>query len=47
MSDLFNGLQYFEKHSKNENLTKTLVYAGSDSQKRTYADVLPWNEFGK
>jgi len=47
MPDLFKGLQYFEQHSKYENLTKTLVYTGTDFQKRTVADVVPWNQFGK
>ena len=47
MSDLFKGLKYFEEHSQNEHLTKTLVYAGSEFQKRSMADVLPWMEFGK
>jgi uncharacterized protein len=47
MSDLFKGLQYFEKNSKRENLTKSLVYAGTDYQERTMANVLPWSAFGK
>jgi predicted AAA+ superfamily ATPase len=47
MPDLFKGFQHFEQHSKKENLTKTLVYAGADFQKRTVADVLPWMDFGK
>ena len=47
MSDLFKGLQYFEQHSKKDKLTKTLVYTGTDFQKRTIADILPWKEFGK
>jgi len=47
MSDLFKGLQYFEQNSKRENLTKSLVYAGTDYQERTMANVLPWSAFGK
>lgn len=47
MPDLFKGLQYFDQHSKYKNLKKTLVYPGTDFQKRTVADVLPWYEFGK
>jgi len=47
MSDLFNGLKYFESISKMENLTKTLVYTGTEIQNRTLADVLPWSVFGK
>ena len=46
MSDLFKGLQYFKQHSGMTNLKKTLVYTGSDFQKRTDADVVPWMEFG-
>jgi hypothetical protein len=47
MADLFKGLQYFEQNSKKENLTKSLVYAGTDYQERTMANVLPWSVFGK
>lgn len=47
MSDLFKGLQYFEQNSKRENLTKSLVYAGTDYQERTVANVIPWLIFGK
>jgi predicted AAA+ superfamily ATPase len=47
MPDLFRGLQFFEQHSKKDKLIKTLVYTGTDFQKRSMADVLPWKEFGK
>lgn len=47
MSDLFKGLQYFENLAKDIPLTKTLVYSGSEYQKRTVADVVPWRAFGK
>jgi uncharacterized protein len=47
MSDQFKGLTYFENHIKVNSLTKTLVYAGSEHQSRTVADVVPWNDFGK
>jgi len=47
MPDLFKGLQYFEQLTKKVHLTKTLVYAGDDNQKRSVADVLSWKDFGK
>lgn len=47
MPDLFKGLRYFEQHSKVEYLVKTLVYTGSESCKRTEADILSWADFGK
>ncbi len=47
MSDLFKGLNYFEKESKKDNLTKTLVYAGRETQSRTAGNVMPWFDFGK
>jgi uncharacterized protein len=46
MSDLFKGLQYFKQHSGMTNLKKTLVYTGTDFQKRTDADVVSWMSFG-
>jgi uncharacterized protein len=47
MTDLFDGLNYFEKLSGKKNIRKTLVYGGSTPQKRTYADVTPWSDFAK
>ncbi|MFA5045159.1 MAG: ATP-binding protein [Paludibacter sp.] len=47
MSDLFKGLQYFENLSKNDSLIKTLVYTGTDSQKRAGVKVISWMDFGK
>jgi predicted AAA+ superfamily ATPase len=47
LSDLFTGLEYFEQHAKNISLTKTLVYTGSESQKRTNAEVVSWGEFAQ
>lgn len=47
MPVLFKGLQYFEQHSSKENLIKTLVYSGSEYQKRSAANVVPWKDFGK
>jgi predicted AAA+ superfamily ATPase len=46
MPELFKGLLYYEKESKQESLTKTLVYAGNDSQQRSAGDVMPWFNFG-
>jgi hypothetical protein len=47
LPDLFKGLQYFEQHSGKKLLTKTMVYGGTEFQKRTIADVVPWMEFAK
>lgn len=47
MSDLFKGLTFFEVASGKNNLSKTLVYAGTESQKRSTVDVIPWIDFGK
>ena len=47
MTDLFNGLIFFEKVSKKAHLTKTLVYSGDKYQSRTAGNVVPWFEFGK
>ena len=47
MPDLFKGLSYFEKESKKDNITKTLVYAGAEYQYRSNANVMPWFDFGK
>ena len=47
MTDLFNGLIFFEKVSKKAYLTKTLVYSGDKYQSRTAGNVVPWFEFGK
>ena len=47
MSDLFKGLVYFENNAGKTNVTKTLVYAGNESQTRTAANVVSWSEFAK
>lgn len=47
MSGLFKGLTFFEVASGKNNLSKTLVYAGTESQKRSTVDVIPWIDFGK
>ena len=46
MTDLFKGLNFFEKESKKDRLTKTLVYAGDQKQSRSAGNVVPWLEFG-
>lgn len=46
LSDMFKGLDYFEKLSGWDNLSKSLVYAGNKAQNRTKAKVIPWKEFG-
>lgn len=47
MSDLFKGIKYFDELSKIKNISKSLVYAGNEFQKRTFAEVVPWMDFGK
>ncbi len=47
MSEMFNGLAWWEKLSGLKDLAKTLVYGGSERQKRSQGEVLPWKEFGK
>ena len=47
MSDLFKGLIYFENNSGNLNISKTLVYAGHESETRTAAKLVSWSEFAK
>jgi hypothetical protein len=47
MSDLFKGLTFFETASGKNNLSKTLVYAGTEYQRRSTVDVMPWIDFGK
>lgn len=47
MSNLFKGLNFYEKISKKISLSKYLVYGGDELQKRTASTVLPWRDFGK
>ncbi len=47
MNDLFKGLTFFEVASEKNNLSKTLVYAGLEYQRRSTVDVMPWIDFGK
>ena len=47
MTEAFKGLTYFENLAKGVSLTKSLVYAGSDSQQRAVANVVPWKFFAQ
>ncbi len=44
-TDLMKGLNWFEKLDPATKLSKTLIYAGTDRQKRTAATVCGWNQF--
>ncbi|MCU4175722.1 ATP-binding protein [Carboxylicivirga sp. N1Y90] len=46
MSDLFKGLLFFENIAKDERIEKYLVYGGNQEQKRSVANIVPWNKFG-
>ena len=47
MSDMFDGLLWWENLSKRKNLSKTLVYGGNERQTRNMGEVVPWKDFGK
>lgn len=47
MSDMFNGLTWWENLSGRKDLVKTLVYGGNENQNRSLGKVLSWKEFGK
>lgn len=47
MPDLFKGLNYFENLAEYDNLSKILVYGGSEYQQRSVGSVIPWFDFGK
>lgn len=47
MPDLFKGLNYFEGLAEYDNLSKILVYGGSEYQQRSVGSVVPWFDFGK
>lgn len=47
MPDLFKGLNYFEDLAEYDNLSKILVYGGSEYQQRSVGSVIPWFDFGK
>jgi len=43
---MFKGMEKFEKLSGWNDVSKTLVYAGSDTQNRVAGKVIPWKTFG-
>jgi len=43
-SDFFKGLNYFKGVNKEDHLKNFVVYGGDQTQKRTSAQVVPWNE---
>lgn len=45
MADLFNGLDYVGKLFNKSNVSKNLVYGGTESQQRSYGNVIPWAKF--
>lgn len=47
MSEMFKGLEWFEVNSGLSDLNKFLIYGGTQSQKRSYGEVVPWNKIGK
>ena len=47
MSDMFDGLNWWENLSGKKDLQKTLVYGGNESQTRSLGEVIPWKDFGK
>lgn len=44
MPDLFKGLNYYAALETEVNLTKTLVYGGTERQERSVARVVPWSD---
>lgn len=47
LSNLFKGLNYFEQRAKNIKITKSLIYAGNESQVRTDVKIISWRDFGE
>lgn len=45
MADLFNGLDYVGKLFGKSNVSKNLVYGGTEAQQRSYGNVIPWAKF--
>ncbi|MBU4333680.1 MAG: DUF4143 domain-containing protein, partial [Candidatus Omnitrophica bacterium] len=43
-SDFFKGLNYFKGVNKEEHLKNFVVYGGDQIQKRSFAQVVPWDE---
>jgi hypothetical protein len=46
MTDMFNGLNYFEKLLPDKVKSKTLVHSGSFNQDRSLGKVLSWMNIG-
>ena len=46
MSGQFKGLNYFDQNYESEKIKKSLVYTGSEKQKRTAIEIIPWADFG-
>lgn len=46
MPKMFKGMEKFEKLSGWNDVSKSLVYAGSDTQNRAAGKVIPWESFG-
>jgi len=44
VSDFFKGLNYFTEINQEEHLKKVLVYGGDQEQRRSFAQVIPWNQ---
>ncbi|MEA1876652.1 MAG: ATP-binding protein [Bacteroidota bacterium] len=47
MSGLFKGLNYFDQYYNKDKIRKSLVYTGSEHQKRSTVEIIPWADFGK
>jgi len=47
LKDMFKGLSWFSRLQHEENITKILVYGGSENQIRQTGTVLSWKSFGK
>lgn len=45
MTKMFKGLEYFEKISGKNNLSKTVIYAGDEDQQRSNGMVVSWKRF--
>jgi predicted AAA+ superfamily ATPase len=45
--DYFIGLKYWAKLTKNGNKNSYLIYNGDEDQKRTYANVVSWNNISR
>ena len=43
-ADFFNNLQYYQKFVDMDSAGSYIVYGGDQEQKRSYAQVIPWNK---